>query len=410
MSLPVIRGRCPGALEPMQSGDGLIVRLRVTGGRLDAASAGEVADLAARHGSGEIDLGRRGNLQLRGIRSGEVAELQDGLAALGLVDADAAAEAVRNVVASPLSDLDPEAAGDAFALAADLEAALIEDMALRALPAKFGYSVDDGGAFGLGRVPADIRLVIAPGEVLLRLAGDAAWAASVAPEEAVSAAVRLGRAFVGLARHVDPPPRRMAGLTARIDAERIFAAAGLGILVPEDDLPARDGRGAPLIGVFATHVGVGLPFGRITADQLRLVATLAPADLRLTPFRALLIPGAGVDVLARLGAAGLIVTADDPIRRVTACSGAPACATSEIETRDLARRLAPLAGPGDDAWLSVSGCAKGCAATAAHAVTLVGRDGGIDVVLDGGPGDLPAFSGLAPAGIEALLTREGLIA
>lgn len=410
MSSPVIRGRCPGALEPMASGDGLIVRLRITGGRLDAATAGEVADLAARHGSGEIDLGRRGNLQLRGIGADGLAELQERLAALGLVDAEAGAEAVRNVVASPLSDVDPEAAGDAFALAAELEAALTEDPALRALPAKFGYSVDDGGAFGLGRVPADVRLLIGRDEVLLRLAGDATWAASVALEDAVSAAIRLGRAFVGLARHVDPPPRRMAGLTARIDAERIFAAAGLGTLVPEDDLPARDGRRAPLIGSYPTHVGVGLPFGRISAEQLSLAATLAPADLRLTPFRALLIPAATDEALQRLGAAGLITSADDPLRRVAACPGAPACTTSEIETRDLARRLAPLARPGDDAWLAVSGCAKGCAATAAHAVTLVGRDGGIDVVLDGGPADLPAFSGLAPDGIEALFCREGLIA
>ena len=38
-----IRGWCPGALRPMQSGDGLIVRLRLTGGILPMALAADIA-------------------------------------------------------------------------------------------------------------------------------------------------------------------------------------------------------------------------------------------------------------------------------------------------------------------------------------------------------------------------------
>ena len=46
MSGPIIRGWCPGALRPMQSGDGLVVRLRPQAGRLTAVQAAGVAALA----------------------------------------------------------------------------------------------------------------------------------------------------------------------------------------------------------------------------------------------------------------------------------------------------------------------------------------------------------------------------
>ena len=42
------KGWCPGALRPMQSGDGLIVRVRPRVGRLSLDAAGAMADLAAR--------------------------------------------------------------------------------------------------------------------------------------------------------------------------------------------------------------------------------------------------------------------------------------------------------------------------------------------------------------------------
>ncbi|MGY4427317.1 sulfite reductase beta subunit-like hemoprotein [Bradyrhizobium sp. JR6.1] len=52
MSAVAIKGWCPGALRPMQSGDGLVVRIRPRGGRLDAAQAAGIAELAARYGNG----------------------------------------------------------------------------------------------------------------------------------------------------------------------------------------------------------------------------------------------------------------------------------------------------------------------------------------------------------------------
>ena len=67
MSALAIKGWCPGALRPMLSGDGLVVRVRPYGGRLDATQAAGLADLAERYGNGLIDVTSRANLQIRGV-------------------------------------------------------------------------------------------------------------------------------------------------------------------------------------------------------------------------------------------------------------------------------------------------------------------------------------------------------
>ncbi|MBS1167042.1 MAG: hypothetical protein H6R00_3067 [Proteobacteria bacterium] len=404
MNAPLVRGWCPGARRPMRSGDGLILRLRMTGGRLASATAHAIADMATRYGNGELDLGRRGGLQLRGIRDDDFAVVEAGLAALGLLDEDVSAEAIRNVTASPLSDLDETAEGDAFALATQLETALIAGDSYRALPGKFGFSVDDGGRFGLAEVPADVRLRFVQDGVAVSLDGDV-WTTKVQSEEAVAVALRLAHVFLDLAPSHDPPSRRMAALVARIGAEAIFAAAGL---IPESITPVRRFGAAQLIGAFPSHIGVGLPFGRLNARQLHLLADIAQSGIRLTPFRAILLPGVPADVLPRLAKADLVTSPDEPLLAVVACSGAPACGSASVETRELARRLATLKPAAQGIWLHVSGCEKSCASSNAHAVTLVGRDGGLDLVLDGRPIDPPHRTGLSPEAVEALF-RSGTV-
>ena len=58
--------RYPGALHPMVSGDGLVVRLRPYNGRLRRAQADGIASLAAAHGNSFLDLSSGGHLQIRG--------------------------------------------------------------------------------------------------------------------------------------------------------------------------------------------------------------------------------------------------------------------------------------------------------------------------------------------------------
>ena len=137
-----------------------------------------------------------------------------------------------------------------------------------------------------------------------------------------------------------------------------------------------------------------LPFGQMTAATLR---HLAVAPLRLTPWRSVVVEG-----IADLPAhPDLIADPADPLLRLAACTGAPGCASASVETRALARRLAPLVPPG--CVLHVSGCAKGCSRPEAADGTLTGRDGCFDLILNGPASGIPVARGLSEDQIPDLL-------
>src|ERR1700760_3583444 len=142
-----IKGWCPSALRPMLSGDGLVVRIRPRGGRLSSAQALGIADLAARHGNGLIDLTGRANLQIRGVSVEGHARLIAGLAQLGLIDTDAELEAQRNILVAPFwRDGD-----ETETLTAELERVLAGRSL--GLPQKFGFAVDCGAGCVLLEAP-----------------------------------------------------------------------------------------------------------------------------------------------------------------------------------------------------------------------------------------------------------------
>ena len=85
---PEPKGWCPGAHRPMQSGDGMIVRVRPRLSQISAAQAKGLARLARQYGNGQIDLTNRANLQLRGLLPDAVAPVVEDLSALGLLDFD----------------------------------------------------------------------------------------------------------------------------------------------------------------------------------------------------------------------------------------------------------------------------------------------------------------------------------
>ncbi|WP_199897813.1 hypothetical protein [Acetobacter papayae] len=76
---PLIKGWCPGALRPMLSGDGLVVRVRPHGGCLSRVQLGGLGELAQAYGNGLVDFSARANLQLRGIKPEGHAAVLEGL-------------------------------------------------------------------------------------------------------------------------------------------------------------------------------------------------------------------------------------------------------------------------------------------------------------------------------------------
>jgi precorrin-3B synthase len=104
----------------------------------------------------------------------------------------------------------------------------------------------------------------------------------------------------------------------------------------------------------------------------------------VTPARTVLVPGVEREQLTAAlelaEAAGWITDSSDPLLRVAACPGAPACSSAAGETRTFARELAALLGASES--LHVSGCAKGCAQSGAASITLVRRPDGCSLGFD----------------------------
>lgn len=368
-----VQGWCPGALRPMMSGDGLVVRVRPQGGRLTPGQATGIAAAARVHGNGLIDLSARGNVQLRGVTEATHGALIADLRALDLIDANAADEARRNILVTPFAD----AATDA--LAARLGAALA---GMPALPGKFGFVVDTGPAPVFAGIAGDIRLEqAADGTLILRCDG-LPLGAPVSRAEAPLAAVALARWFVA-SGGVSGGRGRMAALVGRgARPEGALTPA----VAPTPALPA------PHPAITPQGALVGFAFGKMTAETLAALA--AHGSLRVTPWRMLLVEG----LTEMPGLSGLVTRGEDPIRRVAACSGAPACLQALAPVRDLAARLALHVPPGR--VLHVSGCAKGCAHPGRADLTLVATASGFDLIRNGTPVDAPEWRGLSQDDID----------
>lgn len=346
MSAPIVHGWCPGALRPMESGDGWVVRIRAPLGRLSPEQARGIAALSAAQGNGRIDLSARANMQLRGVTPDSHAPLIAGLTDLGLSDPAPEIEARRNLVLSPFWHRGDATHTVARALTAALAAPDAPD-----LPGKFGFAVDCGDTPVLSYISADIR--IEPGATggLICRADGAPGGVAVTPQTAADTALDLARWFLATGGAPDGRGRMARHLAKGTPLPN-------GHSVP----PAPTGP-RPHPGLTPTGALVALEFGQMGADDLAALANLGP--LRLTPWRMVLIEGA--DRLPDLP--GLITDPADPRLRVVACTGAPGCPQGLAPTRPLARALAPMLA--DEATLHVSGCAKGCAHPGPTPLTLV---------------------------------------
>ncbi|CAN5851977.1 precorrin-3B synthase [soil metagenome] len=395
-----VKGWCPGIARPMPSGDGLIVRVRPRCGALSLATVKALADLAERLGNGHVDLTRRANLQLRGLTEDALPELQVSLAELGLLDPDSETEAVRNVMVAPLAGLDPDQPFDIRPIAAAIYDALLSDVRLHALPSKFGILVDGGGRISIASERADICLA-AIGDLVafgLDRSDGTHWLGAIAPHRAAATAIAAAHAFL------------KGGAWGRMRdlSDSAFAQVQRALVLSPIARAPTPGRHK--LGVLDKVAGIAAPFGRLDAGQLGRLADLAAdagiAELRLSPWRAFYAGARDEDAARALvsGARrlGLIVDGNDPLLQVEACPGAPDCASSSVDARGDARRVAAIATARDfRGSIHVSGCAKGCARSLASDLVLVGAAGAYGVVRHGTSRD-PATRVVGSHELEAL--------
>jgi precorrin-3B synthase len=347
---------CPGLLALHPARDGHVARIRLPGGYVTGRRWRSLAALASDFGNGCLDLTARGNVQLRGVAQTDGQALAERAAAAGLLPS-AAHDRARNIMASPLAGLGGRPA--LRQLVSRLDALLLGDPAFAALPGRFLFSVDDGSG-GAGLASSDVGLSRAGDSVDIMLAGrQAGVRVAVAAAPAVAAAATRA----ALASGVGTSVLRIADLPDR--GESVAAAIGGSLGGPAAGADTRLPLGMPEqpeTGRDRTRSGeetlvVGARLGRVSASQMLLMASLLRARevIRLGIAGRLVLPLAAgaADLQAVLADAGLIVSGDDQLADVTACSGT-ACSRAMADVRAVA---GPVAGQARTHW---AGCARQC--------------------------------------------------
>lgn len=106
----------------MQAADGWLVRVRPPLGRITAAQAHLLANVAEQDGNGQISLTNRGNVQLRGFALEAARAFPQRMVEAGLGQADPDAERRLALQVSPLAGADPACAGETMLCAEALRA------------------------------------------------------------------------------------------------------------------------------------------------------------------------------------------------------------------------------------------------------------------------------------------------
>lgn len=401
---PERRGACPSLTRPMQTGDGLLARLRFAADGLSPDQWTTIANLSRSFGNGLLEITSRGSLQLRGLDPQTAPRLAGALDAAGI-----STRAGVVVETPPLSGLDTTEIADARGLAERIRLAVDEYDPPLTLAPKLSIVVNGGGRLNLSTMAADLRLDA------VRNGAEVLWRAAISGD--VSSAIPLGlRDEVGAVETILSLLEKLSatGPATRgrdiVDAATATGEAGLSesaFAAPASPVGVIDiGNG--------TAIGIRLPFGRTHADDLETLMTglakLGATEIRLAQDHCLLIPGLpaeaatlAIDLAMK---SGFLTDPADPANSVFACPGAGFCDAAQLDTREVAKAVIASAPSLLDGScpIHVSGCSKGCAHPSPAAMSIIGTDQGAGVVIGGKAND-PAERPIDPETIAASFAR-----
>jgi len=383
------RGACPTLARPMQTGDGLLARLRPQGGVLTIHQCSQLAQAALLYGNGLHEITARGSLQIRGLRPETVEPFAEAVDAAGI-----AVSPNPVIELPPLNGAEFGDVADAAAMELLLRDRLAEHLQAPGLAPKLSIIVDGGGRFDLADVTADIRLLaLSAEEWLVAIAGDGASVRPVAvgtTDQAVKAVGDVLKLLLSIGwqkrcRYI--APERLVSVFPDMHAISRYPRAG-----------ATPSVGIHLMEGGSAIIGLKPRFGQIDASDLLaflgVLDDLDVRDIRPAPDRCLFITGLSEERAAAVRQSaerfGLSADSGDLSSPIATCAGAGACASSFYATKALAETLIERCPEVLDGSLDLhlSGCAKGCAHPR-RAFTVSGAANGYHLVLDGLASDAP---------------------
>jgi ferredoxin-nitrite reductase len=435
-----------GLYPQRQGGDAFMLRIKIPGGRLTAAQArliGEIADEHARGpaphpvwGDGYLDLTTRQDIQLHWIRIGAIPEIWRRLEGIGITTVQACGDSARNVLCCPVSGIDGDEVIDAYPVAAAISEFFTGNREYANLPRKFKMSVTgcredcaQAEINDLALVPARLENGTVGFNLLVggglsdgpRLASDVD--VFVRPEEAVEIARAVAQLFDELGNRENRWTCRLRYLVQELGPERFRAELAARARIPlatAGEHLTNHYRGDH-IGIHRqrqtglSYVGLNVTVGRMTGlgliEAARLAETYGDGGIRLTTDQNFILTGVPDARLDTLLAEPLLATyspAPKPFERgAVACTGNEFCRLAIVETKaramqwahELDRRVT-IDGPGSEIIrLHFSGCSASCAQPQIADVGFRGETAktadaiveGVDIGLGGSLGRDAAF-------------------
>jgi ferredoxin-nitrite reductase len=350
--------------------DSYMCRLRIPNGILRHWQLAGLADLAESCGGGFSHVTTRANLQIREILPKNAVMLIEGVQDLGLCSRGSGADNIRNVTGTPTAGIDPQELIDTRPYAREWHYHILNDRSLYGLPRKFNVAFDGAGRIAVLEDTNDIAFSavevkdgfgVEPG-VWFRLGvggitGHMDFAKEtgiiVRPEDATRVADAIVRVFIdtgdrtnrlkarlkyvldamGVDKFMESVEERLGGKLTRAPADAIAPR-------PQFDRMAHIGAHKQKQDGL-NWIGVALPLGKITGDQMRGLAKIAQdlgdGDIRLTVWQNLLIPGVRDENLplasAAIEALGLSIKSSQIRAGLIACTGNAGCKFAASDTK-----------------------------------------------------------------------------
>jgi ferredoxin-nitrite reductase len=399
-----------GLYPQRQGGDAFMLRIKIPGGRLDAAQArviGEIADTFARgpapnpvFGGAYLDITTRQDIQLHWVRIGAVPEIWARLEAAGMTTVQACGDSARNVLCCPVSGLDADEVLEAHPVAQAISDFFTGNREYANLPRKFKLSVtgcredcaqaeiNDIGLWPARRDDGAVGFNVLVGGGLSdgpRMASDIDVFVGPEPDRVVEVFRAIAQLFGELGNRENRGLARMRYLVQELGPERfraeLAARAAFG-LEPAGQALTRRYRGDH-VGVHAqrqpgrNYVGLNVTVGRMEGRSLveaaRLAGEYGDGGLRLATDQNLILTGVPGRRLDALLAEPLLATHSPSPgafeRGVVACTGNEFCRFAIVETkaraaawaRELDRRLGPDEAGDGIVRMHFSGCPASCA-------------------------------------------------
>lgn len=369
---------CPGILHAVRAKDGMLIRIRVPGGLIDAPQLSAIAVLSSNFADGQIEITSRSNLQLRAIEERNLSEVAAALETIGLLPSRLH-DRIRNICTSPLAGLDPEESVDTRPLIHELDARFIADKFFLDLHAKFSFGIYGGPQFSRDQDDLALRAIRRTGSSepvrFQFFLGGIDTGFAVPLDQAVNCLLNAARSCILLASQHELPVRAKKLLALPGMKERILQTLSVLTQSSRPNLSGAISITPP--GIYNAsrqdHKNIipAVPLGRLTSQQgqcLSGAAAESGADIRLAPWRGIVLGNVPLgrcdSTAAQLSSVGLDLDWRSGFQGIAACAGMDGCEASLADVRTDATTLARhLAGqqvlPG---WtVNLSGCKKQCA-------------------------------------------------